>query len=224
MAKTTHASVALAAAIAVLVPQAALASTVVTFDFNGIISPKTAIEQIAQISAFSDAQSKAMLEFDVPGAAGRTMTAFNEAIGVDNGGREEGVRKGFTFDITVGGVYTGFVLDHISFDLCSTGSWKADAYAGANRLGTSGENNGTTGNSDCDRNSGSWTHFSTASWASGTVDKLEFTPSLGTIWLDNLTLDLLSGGTTLPEPASIGLSALALGAAGLASRRRRKTC
>ncbi len=54
----------------------------------------------------------------------------------------------------------------------------------------------------------------------GIATKLTFTGSAA--YFDNLTLEAVqTGGPVVPEPADIGLVGLALGAAGIASRRRR---
>lgn len=55
----------------------------------------------------------------------------------------------------------------------------------------------------------------------GLIDRIRFIPSSGFLAIDNLRFTQAGPGTNVPEPAGLGLVALALAGAGVATRRRK---
>ncbi len=214
------AALMLIAGTCVLAPQFASANLVpLKFSFDGIIPQpadptQPALQPIASLSPLTFGGTVFALYFATSDASGNP---------IDNGGHSQVITanpNSFSIGLAAGSGYDGFVMNtDFSVKVCINGSWKLSGIdKNGNPTTLVPESGGTTSSSDCGTNSKSWVPFSTL--ASGTFDSLAFEMTGGGgIFLDDLRVDVNTANA--PEPASLGLVALALGGAGIASRRRR---
>jgi hypothetical protein len=218
MSNTKPLMLLLASAFA-LIPQWS-AATAVTFDFNGLV----AAPQDPNDSAFTKISNYVQ---NVQNVGTFTLNFTPDISAVHFGTNATGPQEVVTFSsvemrFVPSAGFSGFLGD-ITLDFCTTSTFDIEAYSGGTKIGGIGESAPPATQGTC-KTSAEWALAKTyALWNTAqTADTLKFITNSGAgIYIDNLKLDLGQAAPSVPEPASIGLVALALGGAGVASRRRR---